>query len=383
MQAKAIFRRKEACFEPSECEIEKVIHLSDGDFARFQQMLLDNYDFLHDNAELMRVENGVTHCLLVVGETFEDGILVNSEGSDYARYAAYFPNAKSFLLTQGQAQEAVQAEATPAVAESLSDVAGISAAILDFGKNMNQILDTVIDQALDDHDQSTYIISLPQVKEAFDNDIIDDDLLIAMLRERPEIVDMDVCDGGEIMVVLSMESIIEHDLSKMRVLTQQDVEIMYAKHILWGYDEGGEKADFSGCRLTNLDLRHMQLNGADFTGALLENVRMTDSGLCFCVFRDAKLVGCNLNSAIAEEADFCGATFTECKMKNGIFTHSNFAHTSFQDTDLWMSSFASCCIENTNITDTETEGVDLSNASEDEESWVNDPGICIGGMGGM
>ena len=70
-------------------------------------------------------------------------------------------------------------------------------------------------------------------------------------------------------------------------------------------------------------------------------------------------------------------------MKNGIFTHSNFAHTSFQDTDLWMSSFASCCIENTNITDTETEGVDLSNASEDEESWVNDPGICIGGMGGM
>lgn len=381
MQARAIFYRKEACFEPSECEIEKVIHLSDGDFARFQQMLLDNYDFLHDNAELMRVENGVTHCLLVVGETFEDGILVNSEGSDYARYAAYFPNAKSFLLTQGQ--EAVQAEATPAVAESLSDVAGISAALLAYGEKMNQILDTVIDQALDDHDQSTYIISLPELHNTYDNNVIDDTLFIAMLRERPEIVDMDVCDGGEIMVVLSMESIIEHDLSKMRVLTQQDVEIMYAKHILWGYDEGGEKADFSGCRLPNLDLRHMQLNGADFTGALLENVRMTDSGLCFCVFRNAKLVGCNLNSAIAEEADFCGATFTECKMKNGIFTHSNFAHTSFQDTELWMSSFASCCIENTNITDTETEGVDLSNASEDEESWVNDPGICIGGMGGM
>ena len=382
MNARAIFRRKEVCFEPSECEIEKVIHLSDSDFARFQQTLLDNYDFLRENADIMRVEDGVTHCLLVVGESFEDGILVNSEGSDYARYAAYFPNAKSYLLTQGQTQQAVQAEA-PVEAASPSAVGGISAALLAYGEKMKKILDTVIDQALDDHDQSAYIISLPQVKETFDNDIIDDDLFTAMLRERPEIVDMDVCDGGDIMVVLSLESIVEHDLSKLRVLTMDDVEIMYAKHILFNHDEGGEKADFSGCRLTNLDMRHMQLNGADFTGALLENVRMNDAGLCFCVFRDAKLVSCNLNSAIAEEADFCGATFTECKMRNGIYTHSNFAHTSFQDTDLWMSSLADCCIENSSIMDTETEGVDLSDTSDDEESWINDPGIRVGGMGGM
>ena len=382
MQARAIFRRKEVCFEPSECEIEKVIHLSDSDFARFQQTLLDNYDFLREHADLMRVEGSVTHCLLVVGESFEDGILVNSEGSDYARYAAYFPNAKSYLLTQGQTQQAEQAKA-PVEAASPSAVGGVSAALLAYGEKMKKILDHVIDQALDDHDQSAYIISLPQVKETFDNDIIDDELFTAMLRERPEIVDMDVCDGGDIMVVLSHESIIAHDLSKMRVLTQDDVEIMYAKHILFNHDEGGEKADFSGCRLTNLDMRHMQFNGADFTGALLEGVRMNDAGLCFCTFRDAKLVGCNLNGAVAEESDFCGATFTECKMRNGIYTHSNFAHTSFQDTDLWMSSFASCCIENSSIMDTETEGVNLSGASEDEESWVNDSGIRIGGMGGM
>ena len=48
-----------------------------------------------------------------------------------------------------------------------------------------------------------------------------------------------------------------------------------------------------------------------------------------------------------------------------------------------MSSFVSCCIENSSIMDTETEGVNLSGASEDEESWVNDSGIRIGGMGGM
>ena len=382
MQARAIFRRKEVCFEPSECEIEKVIHLSDSDFARFQQTLLDNYDFLHENADLMRVENGVTHCLLVVGETFEDGILVNSEGSDYARYAAYFPNAKSFLLTQGQTRQVVQAEA-PAEAASPSAVGGISAALLAYGEKMNRLVDLAIFQALECHDQSTYIISPSELQDTSVRDPFDVELFIAMLKERPEIVDMDVGDNGEVMVTLSLESIIEHDLSKMRVLTQDDVEIMYAKHILFNHDEGGEKADFSGCRLTNLDMRHMQLNGADFTGALLEGVRMNDAGLCFCTFRDAKLVGCNLNGAVAEESDFCGATFTECKMRNGIYTHSNFAHTSFQDTDLWMSSFASCCIENSSIMDTETEGVNLSGTSEDEESWVNDSGIHIGGMGGM
>ena len=371
MQARAIFHRKEACFEPSECEIEKVIQLSDSDFARFQQMLLDNYDFLREHAELMRVEDGVTHCLLVVGESFEDGILVNSEGSDYARYAAYFPNAKSFLLTQGQS---LSADTSP------SAVAGVSAALLAYGEKMDKILDAVINQALDNHDQSAYIISLSEVQETYDNGTIDTELFIAMLRERPEIVDMDVGDNGEVMVTLSLESITEHDESRMRVLIQQDVDIMYAKHILWSYGEGGEKADFSGCRLTDLDLRHMQLNGADFTGALLENVQMNGTGLCFCMFRDTKLVGCDLNNTIAEEADFRGATFTECKMCNGIFTHSNFAHASFQDTDLDESRFASCCIENTNIMDTDTDGVDLSGTSEDEDSWVNDPGICIGGM---
>ena len=380
MQARAIFRRKEPCFEPSECEIERVIRLTDSEFAMFQQTLLADYDFLHENAELMRVENGVTHCLLVVGETFEDGILVNSEGSSYARYAAYFPNAKSFLLTQGQTQQVVQTEAPAVEAPS---VTGISPALLAYGEKMSKIIDKAVLEALECHDDSTYLLSLTEIRDANDFELFDEELFMDMLRERPEIAEMEGGDLGDILVTLTPEAITVHDLSKLRVLTQDDVEIMYAKHILFNHGEGGEKADFSGCRLTNLDLRHMQLNGADFTGALLENVRMNDAGLCFSVFRDAKLVGCNLNSAIAEEADFCGATFTECKMQNGIFTHSNFAHTNFQNTDLWMSSFASCCIDGTNLMDQDTEVMNVSNVCSDEESWVNDPGIRIGGMGGM
>ena len=380
MQARAIFRRKEVCFEPSECEIEKVIHLSDSDFARFQQTLLDNYDFLREHADMMRVEDGVTHCLLVVGESFEDGILVNSEGSDYARYAAYFPNAKSFLLTQGQTQQVVQTEA-PAVAAPA--VTGISPTLLAYGEKMGKIIDKAILEALECHDGSTYMLSLTEIRDANKFVLFDEEMFMDMLKERPEIAEMEGGDLGDILITLDPDAVAQYDLAKMRVLTQDEVEVMYAKHILFNHGEGGEKADFSGCRLTNLDLRHMQLNGADFTGALLENVRLNDAGLCFGVFRDAKLVGCNLTSAIAEEADFCGATFTECKMRNCIFTHSNFAHTSFQDSDLWMSSFADCCVENSSIMDTETMGVDLTDTSNDEESWLNEPSIRVGGMGGM
>lgn len=249
-------------------------------------MLLDNYDFLRKNAGLMRVENGVTHCLLVVGETFEEGILVNSEGSDYARYAAYFPNAKSFLLTQGQTQQMMQTEA-PAI--EAPNATGISPVLLAYSEKISKIIDKAILEALERHDDSVYLLSLTEIRDANKFELFDEELFMDMLQERPEILAAEGGDLGDILITLSPDAIIQHDLSKLRVLTQDDVEIMYAKHILFNHGEGGEKADFTNCRLTNLDMRHIQLNGANFTGALLENVKMNSAGVCFGVFRDAKL----------------------------------------------------------------------------------------------
>lgn len=46
----------------------------------------------------LRVErDGVTSALLVLNNTTGEGILVNSEGSAYARYSAYLPFAKPYL----------------------------------------------------------------------------------------------------------------------------------------------------------------------------------------------------------------------------------------------------------------------------------------------
>lgn len=41
--------------------------------------------------------NGIYHCLLVLGENQPDGVLIEAEGYDYARYSSYFPSARDYL----------------------------------------------------------------------------------------------------------------------------------------------------------------------------------------------------------------------------------------------------------------------------------------------
>ncbi len=101
----ARFWRKEPRVEVDECVIEKVVELSVHAFDTFTDHLLHDYDFLSENRDAMYVDDrNVTHCLLVLGEGKEDGILVDSQGSAYARYAALLPNARSFLREKEQAQ---------------------------------------------------------------------------------------------------------------------------------------------------------------------------------------------------------------------------------------------------------------------------------------
>ena len=373
MRTSAVFQRKESCLEPQACEIEKVISLSDREFTQFREQLLRDYDFIADNAANLCVRDGVVHCLLVVGKSSEDGILVNSEGCSYARYAAYFPNAKGFLLAQEQ--EAVQAE-------SVSPAVPVSPALLAFGEKMQKLVDASIRQALDGHDQSTYVISMTELRDIYDNDTVDEDLFIALLKERSEIADIEV-DGGDIMVVLSQEAIIRHDQSKMRVLTQEDVIIMQAKHTLWNFDAGGEQADFSGCRLSDVSMDYLEFNGAVFRGAVFENVSLHGAGVCFGQFQGARFVGCDMSRLMAEECDFSGAVFDRCNLSGARLAHSNFSHVQFLETDLLASDMRNCCIEGANIDETQADGIDLTRVSADEQTWAQDDGMTMGGIGSM
>lgn len=114
----AMMLRKEPSIEVDKCKVEAIVELSYGKFLDFKYHLLNNHQFIDDNIDFMYCDNeGINHCLLVLGEGEEDGILVESEGSSYARYSALLPNARSYiqkniqtmaedLIKQGTAQTA-------------------------------------------------------------------------------------------------------------------------------------------------------------------------------------------------------------------------------------------------------------------------------------
>ena len=85
------------CLKLCQAKAEKTIRLSEKEFENFLQSPMECQDFIKGNVDLMRQdESGVYHCLLVTGENHRDGVLVEADGYDYARYASYVPDAAAF-----------------------------------------------------------------------------------------------------------------------------------------------------------------------------------------------------------------------------------------------------------------------------------------------
>ncbi len=104
---RAVFFRKEPEIEANEFCVEKVIVLPAHEYESFTKHLMHDYDFIRDNVDLMCEKDGVWHCLLVTGEGMEDGVLVESEGSSYARYSSFVPSVKE-IMEQHQAMQETQ-----------------------------------------------------------------------------------------------------------------------------------------------------------------------------------------------------------------------------------------------------------------------------------
>lgn len=107
---RAEFHRKEPQVKAKECVIEKVIRLPREEYAAFTRRLLDDYDFIERNRELMGERDGVWHCLLVTGEGVEEGVLVQSEGASYARYSSFVPSVSAMITLECSEEIKEQAE---------------------------------------------------------------------------------------------------------------------------------------------------------------------------------------------------------------------------------------------------------------------------------
>jgi hypothetical protein len=90
---KAIFERKPSDFDLQSFEVSKTILLPAKVFEDVLTNPMRDYSFIQENTDLMHCDSsGVYHCLLLIGEGRNDGLLVESEGYGYCRYASYIPN---------------------------------------------------------------------------------------------------------------------------------------------------------------------------------------------------------------------------------------------------------------------------------------------------
>ncbi len=101
LKTRAAFYFKHKYIYTENCVVEKTIRLSGEQFDLFSANLLKDYDFIKDNKALMRFgENDTFHCLLVTGEGRGGGILVHSDGRDYARHVAFINDVQALEAAQ-------------------------------------------------------------------------------------------------------------------------------------------------------------------------------------------------------------------------------------------------------------------------------------------
>ena len=104
----ASFHKSPCCVEdlhydegagPIQVEVTKAIELTEAQYQRFASHMLEDMPFIQANSDLTGCdEKGTIHCLLVYDRKRRDGILVDCQGCDYARYAAYVPDRKQLEM---------------------------------------------------------------------------------------------------------------------------------------------------------------------------------------------------------------------------------------------------------------------------------------------
>ena len=84
--------------QPIQVEVVKILQLSGQQFRHFSDNLLRDMPVLIPNKHLTGYDKRVTRCLLVTTRGRRDGILVDCQGYNFARYSCYVPEKRSLDL---------------------------------------------------------------------------------------------------------------------------------------------------------------------------------------------------------------------------------------------------------------------------------------------
>ena len=92
MLINAQLRSKQEEIQPVRCDIACIVELSNP---------LADHDFIKEHLPNLKTDEfHAIPCMLVLGEGVDDGILVDPQGYDYARYTAYIPMARQLFQNE-------------------------------------------------------------------------------------------------------------------------------------------------------------------------------------------------------------------------------------------------------------------------------------------
>ena len=241
MKIRANMHFKDAYTCDEEYIIERAVTISSAKFDYMCKHLLEDNIYIEDNLDAMFYDGNKLHCLLLINDATGDGLLINSEGSEYARYHSYIPNARQIVILNKYP------------------------VLNNFIERMSDVADDILAKATAglSEDNDEYEVDIEKYNVPGEP-IIDAALLDDMLT-----------DSGMVEDSILHEDCIEITLNRIsnepvkRVLDQKDVDILLAKHTLWLNDAGGEQADFSNCRL-----EHLHLSGKNMLNVILDDAEI-------------------------------------------------------------------------------------------------------------
>ena len=133
----------------------------------------------------------------------------------------------------------------------------------------------------------------------------------------------------------------------MRIINQEELNIILKNHKLWLEREGGKRADLSNTKLNNVDLRYANLRQADLS---YSNLRCAD--LAYTDLRDANLELANLIDANLKNADL-----EETNLKYADLRNANLGGADLSYADLEYANLKYADLRRSNLT-----GTNLKNA---------------------
>lgn len=194
------------------------------------------------------------------------------------------------------------------------------------------------------------------------------DLLLAMLRERKEFQEVKEYDND--IHIRIADAYVQDQERDLKELTDDEVEIMCAKHVLWLLNAGGEQADFSHCKLTYSDMMRYNLRNAVFENALFVNMRLTDANFYGAKLRNAQFQNCFGERCNMDYADLRGVKFSRCRISDSYFEHCNLSQVRFCGNEELHIIFRNCCLSDTDFGMADMDKCRAWEIDYNEEQWL-------------